>query len=479
MTLELVGIISLALGFIGIFCGIPFIVYMFWCSTLLGSAAAFTLPALGGTNISPSHLLLGFLAFKLLSMEKFVNRISGCLSLGLPGFWLMLLLFDGLLSAYFMPRIFAGQTYIFPVRTTGYSEPLQPAISNLTQSIYLIGDFVCFILVYAYATIPGARRILGSAALATVTLNLVFALLDLATYYSNTTVLLSFIRNASYGMLTEVELAGSKRLVGSFSEASSFGSMTLGFFAFSGKLWLLGIRPRLTATLAGLSFFAVLLSKSSTGYIGLAAIVGFAYAETMIGAVRRQLNSQCMWFVAGITIVLPIIALALALNDEVSAYVQDLLDQLLFNKMSSGSGAERSSWNRQGFQNLIDTFGFGVGNGSMRASSFPIAVLASLGIIGALIMGMFLFSVFFSGGARKDADRLDAAYGYAARYTCLAWLITQAAAGAMVDLGLPFFLFAVLACTRSNMSSFPSAYGRTQDSFLVPISSPKDGRLNA
>jgi hypothetical protein len=364
------------------------------------------------------------------------------------------------------------------VRTTGYSEPLQPATSNLTQSIYLIADFVCFILVYAYATTPGARKILGSAALVTVTLNLVFAVLDLATYYSNTTVLLSFIRNASYGMLTEVEFAGSKRLVGSFSEASSFGSMTLGFFAFTGKLWLLGIRPRLTLALTGLSLCALLLSKSSTGYIGLAAIVGVAYLETMIGAVRRQLNSQCMWFLAGITIVLPIIVISLALNDEVFAYVHDLLDQLLFNKMSSGSGVERSSWNRQGLQNLIDTFGFGVGNGSMRASSFPIAVLGSLGIIGALIMGLFLISVFFSGGAGKNSDKLDAGYSYAARYTCIAWLITQAAAGAMVDLGLPFFLFAVLACTRSNFSSFPSAYGRTQASFLVPVSLQKDGRLN-
>ena len=478
MTLEVVGIISLAIGFIGIFCEIPFIVYMFWFSTLLGSAAAFTLPALGGTNISPSHLLLGFLAYKLLSTGDFFKRMGACLSFGRPGFWLMLVLFDGLLSAYFMPRLFAGQTFIFPVRTTGYSELLEPATSNLTQSIYLIGDFVCFILIYTYATTPGARSILGSAALMTVMLNLIFAVLDLATYYTNTTVLLSFIRNASYGMLTEVEFAGSKRLVGSFAEASSFGSMTLGFFAFTGKLWLLGIRPRLTLTLASLSLFAVLLSKSSTGYIGVAAIMGVAYLQTMIGALRRQLNYQSMWFLAGITIVVPILLIMIALNDETFAYVQDLLDQLLFNKLSTGSGIERSAWNRQGFQNLIDTFGFGVGNGSMRTSSFPIAVLGSLGIVGALIMGLFLVSVFFSDRAGKGSDKLDEAYRDAAQYTCIAWLITQSAAGAMVDLGLPFFLFAALACTRSSFSSHPSAYGRVTGSVLLSASLQDDRRLN-
>jgi hypothetical protein len=474
MTLELVGIIALAIGFIGIFCRIPFIIYMFWCSTLLGSAAAFTLPALGGTNISPSHLLLGFLAYKLLSTKDFFKRTGECLSFGRPGFWLMLILFDGLLSAYFMPRIFAGQTFIFPVRTTGYIELLEPATSNLTQSIYLISDFVCFILIYTYATSPGARNILASAAMMTVVLNLIFAVLDLATYYTNTTVLLSFIRNASYGMLTEVEFAGSKRLVGSFAEASSFGSMTLGFFAFTGKLWLLGIRPRLTLVLAGFSLGAVLLSKSSTGYIGVAAIVGMAYLETMIGALRRQLNYQSMWFLAGITIVLPILVIVILLNDETLAYVQDLLDQLLFNKMGSGSGIERSSWNRQGFQNLIDTFGFGVGNGSMRTSSFPIAVLGSLGIVGALIMILFLVSIFFSNGTGKGTDRLDEAYRDAAKYTCVAWLITQSAAGAMVDLGLPFFLFAALACTRSRSALLPNTFGRVPGSLLLPISLQED-----
>lgn len=476
MTLEVVGIISLAIGFIGIFCNIPFIVYMFSCSTLLGSAAAFTLPALGGTNISPSHLLLGFLAYKLLSTEDFLKRIGNSLSFGRPGFWLMLVLFYGLLSAYFMPRLFAGQIFVFPVRTTGYSELLEPGTSNLTQSVYLFGDFVCFILFYTYATTPGARRILGSAALMTVMLNLVFAVLDLVTYYTNTAVILSFIRNASYGLLTEVELAGSKRLVGSFAEASSFGSMTLGFFAFTGKLWLLGIRPRLTLVLAGLSLCCVLLSKSSTGYIGLAAIVGIAYLQSMIGALRRQLNHQSMWLLAGITIVLPILVIAIVLNDETFAYVQDLLDQLLFNKLGSGSGIERSSWNRQGLQNFIDTFGFGVGNGSMRTSSFPIAVLGSLGIIGTLIMGLFLISVFF--GHRADgSDKVDEAYRAAAKFTCIAWLITQSAAGAMVDLGLPFFLFAALACTRSNFYSLPSPYGRVPGSLLLPISLQEERRL--
>ena len=70
---------------------------------------------------------------------------------------------------------------------------------------------------------------------------------------------------------------------------------------------------------------------------------------------------------------------AIALNDNASAYAQNLIDTMVLNKLSTASGIERSAWNEQALQNFFDTFGFGVGNGSVRASSFPIGVLASLG----------------------------------------------------------------------------------------------------
>ncbi|MCE6949368.1 hypothetical protein LAZ29_00025, partial [Cereibacter sphaeroides] len=69
-----------------------------------------------------------------------------------------------------------------------------------------VGDLVCFVLIWAYATSYVGRSQLGSAAILCVAANLAFSVVDLATYYSNTTEILSFIRNASYGLLTEVEL---------------------------------------------------------------------------------------------------------------------------------------------------------------------------------------------------------------------------------------------------------------------------------
>src|SRR5258708_1699926 len=119
MTIEAVGVLALAIGLFGFLFDAAFIVYSFFCATLLGSAAAFILTSLGGTNISPAHLLLGFLAFKLLVDKTIAKNAFDGLTLGQPGFWLLLTVTYSAFSAYFMPILFAGQTIVYPVRIVG------------------------------------------------------------------------------------------------------------------------------------------------------------------------------------------------------------------------------------------------------------------------------------------------------------------------------------------------------------------------
>jgi hypothetical protein len=142
------------------------------------------------------------------------------------------------------------------------------------------------------------------------------------------------------------------------------------------------------------------------------------------------------------------------LGDSTSAYVGDLLDTMVLNKLSTSSGVERSNWNSQAIQNFLDTFGFGAGNGSVRASSFPIAVIASLGIIGTITYGLFLVTIWSYQKSRADNERV--AVQTAARSACLAWLIAATASGSFIDLGLPFFAFAALACADLQVSQIRS-----------------------
>jgi len=113
-------------------------------------------------------------------------------------------------TAYIMPRLFAGQTVVVPVRAeSAYTVPLAPAMTNLTQSIYFIGDFVCFVVIYGYASSLEARKFFGSVAVRFAALNLIFAAIDLGTYFTGTTDVLSFIRNGTYGLLNDTEVADS------------------------------------------------------------------------------------------------------------------------------------------------------------------------------------------------------------------------------------------------------------------------------
>jgi hypothetical protein len=95
--------------------------------------------------------------------------------------------------------------------------------------------------------------------------------------------------------------------------------------------------------------------------------------------------------------------------------------------------------------NFTDTYGLGAGVGSVRASSFPIAVLGNIGALGALTYGLFLFEVLFS-RRNRWAEPFPAGCQSAARWACLAQLIGASVAGSFIDLGLPFFIFAGIAC---------------------------------
>lgn len=454
MTIELIGVITLGIGLLSLIYDSAFIVYAFVGSTLLGSAAAFVLESLGGTNISPAHLLLGFLTFRLMRGGGYLNASVQSLRFGRPGFWLLLTVLYAVLSAYVMPRIFQGQTDVFPVRTITGTEgsavtmPLAPATSNLTQSVYLVGDFVCFFVLCGYAATERGRTVLGTAAFACVVFNLIMAAVDLLTFFTNTTELLAFIRNANYTMMSDKEIAGFKRIVGSFVEASSFGSVTLGYFAYTFKLWLLGVNTRTMLILSLLSFLALIFSTSTTAYVGLAGVLAWLYFEVVVSMISRSMTRQGLLFATVAPLSGLVIALCIALNDSASAYVGDLLDTLIFNKMSTASGVERSMWNSQALQNVLDTAGFGVGNGSLRASSFPISVLACLGVFGALLFSLFFASVLLSNSRAGEHNEMNIAYRRAAKSVCIAWLITAVVSGALTDLGLPFFVFAALCSAR-------------------------------
>jgi hypothetical protein len=101
---------------------------------------------------------------------------------------------------------------------------------------------------------------------------------------------------------------------------------------------------------------------------GLAAAVGFLLRRAHISAIASVV--VCALVVAAIWI-LPIVA--------------DFVETSVNEKVSSSSFTERSSANSLSMGVFIDTYGFGVGLGSNRASSFVPSLLSTTGILGGLL----------------------------------------------------------------------------------------------
>jgi hypothetical protein len=160
----------------------------------------------------------------------------------------------------------------------------------------------------------------------------------------------------------------------------------------------------------------------------------------------------------GLVVVLPLLLgitlIGVRLSPTAWRTASDMTDQTVFNKLNTSSGIERQKWNSQALINLADTDGLGGGAGSVRASSFPIAVLGNIGIFGAATYGLFLFNLLFGRRGRWQ-ESFPAAGQSAARWACVAQLIGASVAGSFIDLGLPFFIFAGLACAGPELARVP------------------------
>lgn len=452
MYLEPIGIFIIVIGFICLAKGPAASIPLFLACTLLGAAAAVVLTALGGSNLQPGHFLLLFLGIEIAREPRTLWR--GLATLGFPdaGFWLMLVAVYGALVTLITPRLFAGAAYVFipGIGENGLptvaSVPLGPTNSNITQTVYFLGDFVCFAIIRSYLTLERTRYYIIVGGLICAALNLFFAAVDLITYYTNTAEILSFIRNSSYRMLNDTETSGLKRIVGSFSEASSFAYTTIGLLAFTLRLYLEGVYRRTSSLLTILSLLALVFSTSTTGYVGGAVYLLLQFFLALTATVRRAANINVLAFILIFPLVIAIVISIVLLTPSLTASASDLISNTLFNKLSSDSGVERGAWNRQALAATANTMYFGAGIGSLRASSLLVAVPASIGAIGMALYAIFVARVVMNKSYGEDA--LSRAARLASRDFCIAQLLAASVAASFIDLGLAFFVFAAVASSK-------------------------------
>ena len=449
MTVEPIGLLTMAVGLLALFRGADFAVLCFLPMALLGSAGAVLLGGAG--TIQPAHLMLGFVMLAVFVRPERLAVPMRSSTFPREGFWLLLIVVYGVAGAYLLPRLFAGATGVNAIGATDYGPslllvPLGPTSGNITQSIYLIADALCFLTVLTIASTPRGHATAVRAVIAYCVADIAFAALDIATSSTDTGFLLGFIRNADYQLHLDEVTGGMKRIVGSFTEASSFSYATLGALGFSARLWLAGRQPRAMGLLSLVLLGLLGFSTSSTAYVATPGLLAVLYGGSALRIARRGSAAPASFaFLALAPIALLLVVAAIGLSPSASATMQDFFTVTLLNKSVSQSGMERAQWNATALANFRDTLFMGGGLGSIRASSFPLAVLSNLGLVGTLGFAGFLTSVFWSD--RRDPPRsLQADVRSAARTACAGLLIGATVSGALVDMGLPFYVFAALAC---------------------------------
>lgn len=444
MTLTVFGALVCLLG---LFVPMSALLHVQLALCLFGGSAAMALPALGGATITPAVLFLPFFAARVLLARRGVVSLH---AVSKPTFWLMMVAVWGVLGALSIPRFLEGQVQILTIDRSASTRgpalfPLHPVSGNITQSGYAVGGFCAFLAIRSLLRLQRGLHVFAGAALLLTSLCCLSAIINLAEFYLGLPPLLIHLRTASYRMFEAYEAGGLMRIQGTFPEASAFAAFSLPLFAFSFNLWLSKVHTALSGLLAVCSFGFLAFSTSGTAYAGLAGYfgalgLGLAWRAYSTHRIPRARVLATVGMFA-----LTAIGAAVVLEMRVAARVGTFLDNMVFAKLDSPSGLERTAWSMQAWSNFLDTYGLGVGLGSARASSYAMVLLSNIGILGTAMFGAFVLSVWKSGDHPSSTDR---AVARAARHAVLATLIAACLSATVFDLGIAFYAFAAAASLR-------------------------------
>jgi hypothetical protein len=420
---------------------------------VFGGTATLSLTALGGAPILPAVLFLPFVVWRVLKEKAFKNRLSQ-LSYPNAGFWLVLLVMYEAFSAYVYPRLFQGETFVYMANRGAFNGvrllPLKPSSTNLTQSFYSILGLITF---FATSQLLNSNERLISfrnSLLIITFLDILAALIQFGESYLGLPPILAELRNANYAMFANYEEGGLMRIQGTFPEASAFSAFTLPLFAFCFSLFRYNAVAAYSGSLAFILLLILLLSTSTTTYFSL-GIYLICFVFILLGdalSFSTQLRMGKLAVICWLLLVL--VCIVLLVSPEIVSSVVNFFDLTLFHKLESSSGKERGAWITQGLINFSDTYGFGVGFGSNRCSNFFIALISSIGFIGAGLFAVFMWKI-----AASQTDGLsvpEAQVIHAAKHALLISIFSLFASAPFAEPGMMFYVFAAVSVAGFNLN---------------------------
>ncbi len=344
MELSLVGLlICFALLLVSRFYTAPLIVASI-ASLTFGATALVTLPAVGGSSPLIGMVFLMALMGAVALRPDFLTSLVRVFAQQ-PAAWLVLLLgLYSIVGAITLPRIFAGETTAFiSMRAEGRvaEVPLAPTSGNITQALYF--TISCFVF-FAFSVLlrrPGTLSAIRQGFFLFVTLHVAFGFIDLFAKLAGLGDVLAPLRSASYAMHTNVDVAGFWRIAGAQAEASSFGAKCVSLLAFTYCMWR-GTRSTYALVLSIALLALLILSTSTTAYVGGAILALFLLASLTSAAVLNRLSKQDLLLLVGGLAALTVVVGVLVYNDRALDPIWRLFDEMVFDKSSSASSLERA-----------------------------------------------------------------------------------------------------------------------------------------
>ena len=460
MTLYLASPLVLALLGTAMFGGLPRVMALTTMLIPFGMLAVVGLPAVGGMSLMAVNCSAATLTG--LGILLLLTRLVRGVPVEIEPSTIALALYAayGIFSATVLVRLFSGDVMVFSLArgaetvrvSTDFSMGkvwLAPGTPNISQTFYVVlgfGFFATAAHVLAHRGPEFGELCLAAAA----SINVVLGVLDALGLDS----LLGLIRTANYALLNNHTVLGLPRIVGGFPEASSFGSVSTVFFAYFAAAFI-AKRESFHGWLALSNGILALFALSSTGIASLALVSVFLIVQLRrLGGLRPR-AAHVLVFAATISLITLAVAYALLLT-EAPTTVQGVISRLILEKSDSKSGVERLAWAMGGLEALRDSWGLGVGMGSIRGNGLVFVALGSVGIAGTLCLGVFLWLAF--GPARQPVSALSSQILSCTRIAGVSMLTATLLTATAPDPGtLLLFLAAMAVSAKQPLSIAPDS----------------------
>ncbi|WP_123785259.1 hypothetical protein [Pseudazoarcus pumilus] len=366
-----------------------------------------------------------------------------------PASWLLsLYALVAVTGAFVLPHVHAGVPVYLLLNPQGFDLPPTPlhfTISNAVQAANLCVHLAVALFLLHAASRPDWRsaRLLWGLGAAVALVTLIGGYERLAHVAGWPSFNAFWMSNPGYLQLANHDVAGIRRIVAPFSEASYASAFLAAVWTALFAVFLLGRRHAGKLIVAMIVVGLALLNPlGSTGW----AAAGVASAAVLLVAtVYAAKDSACRARVVSAWAALTVAGAALLLVANFTPAgkkVQELASTAIIDKLDSGSAQSRTRSNMSALTIVSHTYGTGAGMGSNRASSYFASLVSNTGLPGLLTFCGMLAALALA-VARSARDRSARVFVVTALGTA-----TLAVALAIPDLNAPLywaFIFIALA----------------------------------